>query len=150
MTARDTFVYRVLDNEGSPLYIGCTRNPEQRWRHHQATKPALAALAARFRMNGPYPRDTALAIERERIATEGPPFNALRDKCAQPNGAEVRAEMGRQRVSMVALAARTNIARTTLAYQINSGRLTVETLRAIAKALDVPLSALVSDEDVAS
>jgi transcriptional regulator with XRE-family HTH domain len=60
-------------------------------------------------------------------------------------GAEVRAEMGRKRLSMVALSDKTGIARTTLAYQINSGRLTVETLVAVAKALDVPLSSLVGE-----
>ncbi len=50
-------------------------------------------------------------------------------------GAEIRAEMGRQRLSMSALADSTGIPRSTLAHQINNGPLTVDTLTAIAEAL---------------
>ncbi len=50
-------------------------------------------------------------------------------------GAEIRAEMGRQRLSMSALADSTGIPRSTLAHQINTGRLTVQSLTEIAKAL---------------
>lgn len=61
-------------------------------------------------------------------------------------GAAVRAEMGRQRVTMVELARRTGIARSTLANQINLDTLTVHNLVLIARALDVKASDLIADE----
>lgn len=57
-------------------------------------------------------------------------------------GDNIRAEMGRRRVSMVELARRTGVARSTLATQINDGRMTVANLMAIASALDVQASDL--------
>jgi len=55
----------------------------------------------------------------------------------QSVGAAVRAEMGRQRVTMVALARRTGIPRSTLAHQINLSTLTVNNLILIAGSLGV-------------
>jgi transcriptional regulator with XRE-family HTH domain len=60
-------------------------------------------------------------------------------------GAEIRAEMGRQRISMLRLSTLTGIPRTTLADQINGGRITVDTLAAIAAALDVTASSLLGE-----
>lgn len=60
-------------------------------------------------------------------------------------GEEVRAEMGRQRVSMIELARRTGVARSTLAYQINSGTLTVRNLLLIAEALEVTVAVLIGE-----
>lgn len=60
-------------------------------------------------------------------------------------GTAVRAEMGRQRVTMVELSRRTGVARSTLAYQINEGTLTVSSLLLIAVALGVPASELLSE-----
>lgn len=50
-------------------------------------------------------------------------------------GGNVRAEMGRQRITMVELARRTGISRGTLQGQINGGTLTVDNLVLIANAL---------------
>jgi len=61
-------------------------------------------------------------------------------------GAKVRAEMGRQRVTMVELSRRTGVARSTLANQINLDTLTVYNLVAIAQALGVRPSTLLIDE----
>lgn len=60
-------------------------------------------------------------------------------------GAAVRAEMGRQRVSMVELSRRTGVARTTLAYQINSDSLSLSNFVAIAAALGVKASDLLTE-----
>ena len=57
-------------------------------------------------------------------------------------GAAVRAEMGRQRVSMVELSRRTGVARTTLAHQINTDSLSLSNFVAIAAALGVKPSDL--------
>jgi len=61
-------------------------------------------------------------------------------------GAAIRAEMGRQRISMVELAKRVGVSRTTLAYQINGNSLTAKNLIAVAAALDVPMRTLVGDD----
>jgi transcriptional regulator with XRE-family HTH domain len=54
--------------------------------------------------------------------------------------AEIRAEMGRQRMTMSTLSELTGIPRTTLAQQINGGaRITAANFIKIAKALDVTL-----------
>lgn len=60
-------------------------------------------------------------------------------------GMNIRGEMGKQRISMVELSNRTEIPRSTLAYQINNGALTVSTLLRIAVALDVEPAALLPD-----
>ena len=57
--------------------------------------------------------------------------------------AEIRAEMGRQRVTMISLSERTGIPRTTLAEQVNGGRITVDNLVRIAKALNVEPSTFI-------
>ena len=53
-------------------------------------------------------------------------------------GSNIRAEMGRARVSMSELARRTGISRTTLIHQIDVSRVTADNLILIAKALNVP------------
>ena len=60
-------------------------------------------------------------------------------------GEEVRAEMGRQRVSMIELARRTEISRSTLANQVNTNTLTVNNLLLIADALGVTVASLVGE-----
>lgn len=52
-------------------------------------------------------------------------------------GASVRAEMGRQRITMVELSRRTGVPRSTLAHQINSDSLSLSNFVAIAAALGV-------------
>lgn len=60
-------------------------------------------------------------------------------------GQEVRAEMGRQRISMLELSRRTEIPRTTLAHQINTSNMSVKTLVAVAAALEVTVGALIGE-----
>lgn len=60
-------------------------------------------------------------------------------------GAAIRAEMGRQRLTMVELARRTDVPRSTLAYQIHNSALTVANLLLIAGALKVPVADLVGE-----
>jgi DNA-binding Xre family transcriptional regulator len=60
-------------------------------------------------------------------------------------GQNIRAEAARRRVNMVKLSAATGIPRTTLIGQIDTGRVTVDTLMAISKALEVPLSDLLGE-----
>lgn len=60
-------------------------------------------------------------------------------------GAGIRAEMGRQRISMVELSRRTDIPRSTLAHQINSSNLTVNNLILIAEALGITVALLVGE-----
>ena len=64
--------------------------------------------------------------------------------------AEIRAMLAVKRVSIKALAERTGISRNALSDQINGKKApAAETVEAIAKALDVPLAALTTDEYVA-
>ncbi|WP_052534912.1 helix-turn-helix domain-containing protein [Mycobacteroides abscessus] len=56
--------------------------------------------------------------------------------------ANIRAEMGRQRVSVVELARRTGLSRPTVHRQVNDTGLTFDTLDRIARALDVDPAAL--------
>lgn len=60
-------------------------------------------------------------------------------------GASVRAEMGRQRVTMLELARRTGIPRTTLAHQVNRSTLSVNNLLLIAESLDVGIRELLGE-----
>lgn len=59
--------------------------------------------------------------------------------------AVIRAEMTRQGVSVLELSRRTDIPRTTLAYQINNASLTVNNLLLIADALNVRVADLVGE-----
>ena len=65
-------------------------------------------------------------------------------------GSNIRAEMGRQRISMSELARRTRISRTTLAHQIDVSRVTVDTLVLIAHALSIEPSDLLPSPTEAS
>lgn len=60
-------------------------------------------------------------------------------------GGNIRAAMGRNRVSMAELSRRTGISRTTLIHQIDVSRVTVDNLISIAKALDVATSELLGE-----
>lgn len=66
-------------------------------------------------------------------------------------GSEIRAEMGRQRISMLKLSSLTSIPRVTLADQINGkARMAVETLVSVAKALGVDPSNFLPESEQAS
>jgi hypothetical protein len=61
---RNHFVYYTYNAAGEVIYIGCTRQPETRWKQHQYMNPALAAEATHCRMSGPYDFTTARRIEK--------------------------------------------------------------------------------------
>jgi hypothetical protein len=67
------------------------------------------------------------------------------DRIADDVGGKIRAEMGRQRMTMVKLAALTGKPRTTLDYQINIGTVTVNNLVRIADALQVDVVSLLPE-----
>jgi transcriptional regulator with XRE-family HTH domain len=64
-------------------------------------------------------------------------------EAARELGSNIRAEMGRQRVSMVELARRTGISRSTLYHQINIGTLSAPALVLVADALDLSIADLI-------
>ena len=75
MTIRDHFVYWLFDADGTCLYVGCTKRPEQRWRQHSALKKEMVAKVATRRMSGPYTFGTARKIEREQQYLLNPTFD---------------------------------------------------------------------------
>ncbi len=76
------FVYRAFDEYGHLLYIGCTMNPQQRWKAHQG-QSAWAKYATRFTMQGPFYRSDAMALENLAINSEPCFFNATRAEIEQ-------------------------------------------------------------------
>lgn len=79
MTTRDHFVYRVIDEYGLLLYIGCTHKPENRLRQHRSDKQKWIPYMHTVRMEGPFEKKAAFAREAEAIENEIPFFNALRE-----------------------------------------------------------------------
>jgi predicted GIY-YIG superfamily endonuclease len=74
VTERKFFVYRIFDNDGALLYVGCTNRPYTRWAEHRAERPWIARRAATFKMQGPFTRSVARAIERAALKAECPLF----------------------------------------------------------------------------
>jgi len=80
-----SLLYRFFDAERSPLYIGVTTAPTDRWRaHRQAEWWALARFVS---LEAVPPRER-LEYERRAIKTERPKFNRLRP--GQPIRARLR------------------------------------------------------------
>jgi len=73
MTARDTFIYRNYDANGELLYVGVTNNLSRRRRGHKASS-SWFPLVANSVVAGPYPRATALALERQAQIHERPQY----------------------------------------------------------------------------
>lgn len=71
------FVYRLLADDGSLLYVGCSRRPVERWRDLRGTHRKLAAQVSRIRMVGPYDFATARALERAAIIDGHPVYNQV-------------------------------------------------------------------------
>lgn len=74
MTARTHWVYRTYDIDGVCLYIGCTKNLEQRATGHRHGSPWYD-LMTRCVAAGPYEQATALRIETEQIDAIQPTYN---------------------------------------------------------------------------
>jgi predicted GIY-YIG superfamily endonuclease len=71
---REHLVYRAFDADGNLLYVGCTNNPDRRWREHRTDSPWMTEKAHTFRLAGPYNYDTARQKEREALAIESPRY----------------------------------------------------------------------------
>lgn len=79
MTGRTHFIYRVFDEFGQLLYIGCTKDPSRRWAQHKAEAgpSTWVQYAHDFKMVGPYTKADAFSREAAAIEAEKPAFNAL-------------------------------------------------------------------------
>jgi len=87
---RNHFVYRYFDENGALLYIGCSIQPEVRYREHRQMRSEMVDRIARIKMQGPYNYQTARQIERDAIRSEDP-------ECAgdSPRAVHERAERNR-------------------------------------------------------
>jgi len=79
MSDRTHFVYEAFDADGLLLYVGCTGKPHDRYRSHMSgdsdARGWFNHFVAHWRVSGPYPKKTALRIERERINAQQPIWN---------------------------------------------------------------------------
>lgn len=87
--------------------------------------------------------------------TTGRKSDSLYDMPAEPIantvGLNIRAEMGRQKMSLKKLSETIGVPRSSLAHQIDISRVTVDNLVLIARALKVEVSELLPDDvEVAS
>lgn len=75
---RTHFVYTAYDADGIVLYVGCTSQPETRYRAHMRGEDARGwfnTFVTRWHVSGPYEKATAYRLERERIDELEPIFN---------------------------------------------------------------------------
>lgn len=76
---RTHFVYEAYDADGICLYVGCTKNPARRYYEHmngqEDARGWFDPYVTHWRVSGPYPKATALVIERKRINGYQPIFN---------------------------------------------------------------------------
>lgn len=82
MSTRTHFVYRVYDEFGLLLYVGCTKGPEARYKQHRGDKAPWLPYMATARLEGPYVKANGFAQEKSVIATEEPYFNSLPEHMA--------------------------------------------------------------------
>lgn len=71
---REHFVYRVFDDAGRLLYVGCTMRPRARLADHRASYAKWLDRAASVRMVGPTDYATARQWEREALRDEYPAY----------------------------------------------------------------------------
>ena len=74
---RTHFVYRIFDDRGLLLYVGCTGNFGKRSKQHRAEKPLWMSYAHSARMEGPFSKEDAFRRESAAIEAERPYFNVL-------------------------------------------------------------------------
>lgn len=72
MTACDHFVYWLHNADGDCIYVGSTEDPERRWKEHYRRIGCEISVA---RVDGPYPRKTALDYELSEINRLEPKYN---------------------------------------------------------------------------
>jgi predicted GIY-YIG superfamily endonuclease len=64
---RNHFVYTAFDADGDALYVGCTKNLDERMKAHRYGSDWFYK-AERFHLRGPYTYTVARQIEREQLA----------------------------------------------------------------------------------
>lgn len=69
-----TAVYRIHNDVGELLYVGCSNRPERRIEQHKRDQ-AWASEIATVTLESFATRDLALAAEMRAIQTEGPRYN---------------------------------------------------------------------------
>lgn len=88
--ARDHFVYEAYDADGIALYVGCTGDPQTRYKAHLAgnadARGWFDPFVTKWRVSGPYQKSVALFIERQTIDALQPIWN----------GASLRNRRGRR------------------------------------------------------
>lgn len=72
---RNHFVYRLFDDAGALMYVGCSMRPMKRIKEHQSMRPEMVARIAKVKVQGPFNYQTAREIERAAIQTEEPLVN---------------------------------------------------------------------------
>lgn len=73
---RSHFIYWLYGANGQVLYIGCTNQPEGRWRHH-CRQSHWVNEVIRCHQFGPLHEGQARRLEREAIRAEQPPYNVM-------------------------------------------------------------------------
>ena len=77
---RTHYVYRMYDATERLLYVGCTKNLEQRFRNHKNENPHFIGRVTRIKQQGPFPKAQAFALEKRLIRELRPDFNSLPDR----------------------------------------------------------------------
>lgn len=75
---RDHYVYTAYDANNVCLYVGCTSQPDARYRAHMRGADArgwFGPYANRWHVSGPYTKEVAYHREKQRIADLDPIFN---------------------------------------------------------------------------
>jgi predicted GIY-YIG superfamily endonuclease len=76
------YVYRVLDEDGLLLYVGCSVDVDRRMGQHRKASPWFA-YADQVAVEGPFPRAEALRRESDAIRSERPWFNGTPEQLAE-------------------------------------------------------------------
>lgn len=74
MTRGAAALYRLYAGDGALLYVGVTKDPPGRWRHHRSQKPWWPEVCDK-RLTWCHDEREALIAEREAIRTERPRYN---------------------------------------------------------------------------
>lgn len=90
---RPHYVYRLFDEQGVLLYVGCTMEIFQRFEQHAGR--VFWPHVHHADVRGPWDRPVALSIEKQAIDTEFPFFNCTleRDRSRRAYSAAVRNAM---------------------------------------------------------
>lgn len=76
---RQTWLYRMFNDDGELLYIGITKNRYQRWRDHEKSKPWISE-ATTWKWEVIDPQADPLEVEKRAIKSERPRYNVIHNK----------------------------------------------------------------------